>query len=93
MLVYPVERDTWTTAGLNARRFRHVRTPPNDTFTVHGLPPGRYHVLAVPDVQTSDWRNPAVLETFAARASNWRLPPASFALRASCGGFFAERPL
>lgn len=68
VIAFPVERETWGNAPSTSRRFRHLRVQRDQPFSLGGLPPGRYHVVAVPDVQTAEWRNPEVLATFASRA-------------------------
>lgn len=65
ILVFTADGGTWADAGAGSRRFRTMRGNARGEFLFRALPPGDYYVVAVPDEQTADWRDPAVLEALA----------------------------
>ncbi len=48
VVVFPADRDGWLDAGRTASRVRSVRPDRNGDFSVVGLLPGEYNVVAVP---------------------------------------------
>ena len=68
VLVFPSEPALWNGA-LNARRMKLTRVTKTGTYSVKGLPPGSYYVVAVPDEQTSDWTDPRALESLSRAAT------------------------
>lgn len=65
VLVFPTDTQRWSGPAANPRRFRLARTDANGEFGLSSLPPGDYYVVAVPDEQAADWRDPAALDSFA----------------------------
>jgi protocatechuate 3,4-dioxygenase beta subunit len=45
-----------------SRHIQAARTDTNGAYRVTGLPPGRYHIIAVEDVEQGEWFDPAFLE-------------------------------
>lgn len=68
VLVFPTDAQGWTSTGLNPRRLRSTRTNAKGDFGLSSLPAGDYYVVAVPEEQAADWRDPKFLEA-AARAA------------------------
>ena len=68
VLLFPSEPALWT-GTLNPRRMRLTRVTKTGTYSMKGLPPGSYYVVAVPDEQTSDWTDPRALESLARAAT------------------------
>lgn len=52
----------WIADGMNTSVMRTARTSPNGAYSVSGLPPGEYRVLAMSDDFAVDARDPAFLE-------------------------------
>jgi hypothetical protein len=44
-------------------------------FSINSIPPGKYRLLALDDVETSSWENPAVAQTFEGRGVAIELAP------------------
>lgn len=61
VLAFPADSMAWKDIGVVARRWRDVRAAPRGGFTLSGLPPGDYFIVAVP-AATADTRDPKVLE-------------------------------
>jgi hypothetical protein len=61
VLVFPTDPTLWANYGTTPRRIKSARTRKTGEFTVTSLPPGAYHVVAVPDAQAADWMDPAFL--------------------------------
>jgi hypothetical protein len=68
VLVFPTEPALWT-GTLNPRRMRSVRASKTGSYSVKGLPPGSYYVIAVPDEEASDWTDPRSLENLSRAAT------------------------
>ena len=68
VVVFPSDSALWG-ATANSRRTRLTRVSRTGTFTVSGLPPGSYYVVAIPDEQAGGWNEPAALEAFARSAT------------------------
>jgi hypothetical protein len=60
VVVFPSD-GTWTNLGASARRLRLVRPSRDGLYTVTGLPPGRYNVVAISDALVNQWQDPAFL--------------------------------
>ena len=62
-VVFPADRDHWMR---HSRFVKAVRSEPDGTFTVRGLPSGEYFVAAVDRIQMTDgsgeWQDPSFLE-------------------------------
>jgi hypothetical protein len=69
VLVFPSDVQTWTSAWVDARRFRSVRVEPTGAFRILALPPGEYHVAAIPDELSRDWQDPAFLDALSRAGS------------------------
>ena len=68
VLLFPAEPDAWVNYGVVSRRLTSTRTSATGTFMFTPPPPGQYLVVAIPDEQSADWRDPAVLARLAATA-------------------------
>lgn len=62
VLVYPVDSEQWAMSGSVPRRMRTARVKPSGEYTVMGLPPGEYDVVAVREDMLADWQDRAVLQ-------------------------------
>lgn len=62
VLVFPTDRSAWTDFGEHPPRFRSVRVDRRGGFTIDGLPPGDYAVLAVEDDRDGEWQVASVLD-------------------------------
>jgi hypothetical protein len=69
VLVFPSDVQTWTSAWVDARRFRSVRVEPTGAFRILALPPGEYYVAAIPDELSRDWQDPAFLDALSRAGS------------------------
>jgi len=65
VLLFTTSGQAWGDAGPNSRRFRTARAGAQGEFLISGVPPGDYYVVAVPEDQAADWRDPAVLDSLA----------------------------
>jgi hypothetical protein len=65
IVVFPTDAARWSGDGFAPRRFKSTRANARGEFGVSALPPGDYFVAAIPDEQTDDWRNPAMLDALA----------------------------
>ena len=68
VLVFPTESALWT-GTLNPRRMRSARVSKTGSYSVKGLPPGSYYLIAVPDEEASDWTDPRALENLSRGAT------------------------
>ena len=59
----------WDDQGPASRRFRSTRANARGEFGLSSVPPGDYYVIAVPEEQAADWRDPKVLEALARQAT------------------------
>jgi len=55
VLVFTAERELWPDATTNNRRFRQMRAAENGTFTLRGVLPGEYFIVAIADEDVTDW--------------------------------------
>ena len=67
VIVFPTDRDTWGSSGLNPRRVRSARPSKSGEYSFN-LPAGDYYVLAIPEEQSADWQDPDFLDA-ASRAA------------------------
>ncbi len=51
------------------RRARSVRTSKTGVYTIQGLPPGEYYVVAISSTSTREWQDPKFLEAAAPLAT------------------------
>jgi hypothetical protein len=65
VILFPTDSRAWVNAGPNPRRLRSTRVDAQGRFGIGSVPPGDYYVVAIPDEQSGDWREPALLETLA----------------------------
>jgi hypothetical protein len=68
VLIFPADAAARVDRGAAPRMLRSVRTDRGGGFIVSGLPPGRYHIGAVPEALAGDWQRPAFLEALARTA-------------------------
>ena len=68
VLVFPTDRDTWGSTGLNPRRVRSVRASRTGEYSFN-LPPGDYYVVAIPEEYSSDWQDPDFLDVVSRSAA------------------------
>ena len=64
VIVFPADAQRWTTPASTPRRLKLARTNARGEFGIT-IPPGEYFVVAIPDDQSDDWRNPATLDALA----------------------------
>ena len=61
VVAFPADASKWSGDGLAPRRFKTARANARGQFGMSSLPPGDYDVVAIPEEQSDDWRNPATL--------------------------------
>ena len=61
VLVFPTDSTLWANYGTTPRRLKSTRTRKTGEFNFNSLPPGGYHVIALPDERAMDWMDPAFL--------------------------------
>lgn len=69
VLIFPLDRQSWTNYGTSARRVRSVRTSRSGDYSVHSIPTGDYYVVAIPDDRAADWQDPGFLESLTSAAA------------------------
>ena len=69
VILFPADSRAWINAGPNPRRLRSVRADAQGRFGIRSVPPGDYYVVAIPDEQSGDWRDPAMLDTLVRMAT------------------------
>lgn len=62
VLVFPTDAQGWTDYGSNPRRLRSTRASAAGRFDLGAIPAGDYYIIAVPEEQAVDWRDPKMLE-------------------------------
>jgi hypothetical protein len=72
VLIYPTLQVLWTPTT-SLLRMRSVRASTTGAYTVTSLPPGEYHVVAVPDEQSSGWQDAKRLAELAPHATRIRI--------------------
>jgi hypothetical protein len=65
VILFPADSRAWVNAGPNPRRLRAARVDGKGAFGMRSIPAGDYYVVAIPDEQSGDWRDPAVLDALA----------------------------
>jgi hypothetical protein len=73
-LAFPLDRRYWTAPAAAVLRFRAIAISPSGAFSVTGMPPGEYFVVAVPDEASVDWQDARRLEVLARTAERVALP-------------------
>ncbi|HEX5213925.1 MAG TPA: carboxypeptidase-like regulatory domain-containing protein [Vicinamibacterales bacterium] len=69
VIIFPAERELWTSYGTSPRRLRNVRADTKGAYTISNVPPGRYYVAAVREALAAEWQDPKFLETLANEAT------------------------
>jgi hypothetical protein len=59
ILVFSTDRRHWTPGS---RRIRMTRPATDGAFSVKGLPPGEYFLVALADLESGEWNDPTLLE-------------------------------
>jgi carboxypeptidase family protein len=67
--VFPFDRTMWTDTTPQSRRMRVVRPAASGTYSIPGLPPGDYFIVAVAGGAAAEWQDPTRLEAWAARGN------------------------
>ena len=65
VVIFPAAWREWITSGMNAQLARVVRTPDAGTFSIAGMPPREYLMVAVDSAQAPDIQDPSVFEALA----------------------------
>jgi hypothetical protein len=73
VIAFPVEREGWSNYGFTPPRLTSVLTTIDGRYRVDGLPPGEYHLLAVPAAQERAWLDASFLAAHSVRAARVRL--------------------
>lgn len=69
VVIFPAAWREWISSGMNAQLARIARTPPAGTFSIAGMPPRDYLMLAVDPNEAPDIQDPAVFEALARMAT------------------------
>jgi len=67
-------------AEKQVRVLRHAITDADGKFAMDSIPPGKYRLVALEDIETSSWDNPAVAQTFEGRGIAIELAPSDKAM-------------
>jgi hypothetical protein len=59
VIAFSIEPQQWQS---QSRFIQAVRTGPNGTYRLRGLPPGDYRIIATDDVEQGEWFDPSFLE-------------------------------
>jgi hypothetical protein len=62
VVVFPTSAEGWKNYGTTPRRLKSGATNETGAFAISSLPPGDYYVVAIPEDQSDDWRDPATLD-------------------------------
>jgi len=68
-LAFPVDPQRWPGNGTNPRQLKSARSSRTGAYTLEGLPPGDYYVIAIDDAESADWMDPKRLEGLARQAT------------------------
>jgi len=68
VIAFPQDDQRWNAPGIG--RTAMVRPDDQGRFRIRTLRPGNYYVVAVDHVQTSEWNDPAFLESVRSRATS-----------------------
>ena len=69
VLAFTTNVQTWNEQGASPRRLKSTRANARGEFGISSVPPGDYYVVAVPEEQAADWRDPKALEALARLAT------------------------
>jgi hypothetical protein len=69
VILFPADNQRWKSDGVSARRSRSIRTTKTGAYSIQGLPPGEYYVVAVDSTSNRDWQDPRFLEAAAPLAT------------------------
>jgi hypothetical protein len=69
VLVFTTNPQAWENTGTSPRRLKSTRASAKGEFGLSSVPPGDYYVVAVPEEQAADWRDPKILEVLARLAT------------------------
>jgi hypothetical protein len=58
IIIFPADKSYWLP---QSRRIQSTRPGTDGTYTIRGIPPGDYRVIAVTDVDTGEWYDPDFL--------------------------------
>lgn len=61
VLLFPIDANLWVDYGRTSRRVISTTVGANGSFTLRAPPAGRYALIAIPDDQSTNWQNPAIL--------------------------------
>ena len=73
VVAFPTDASTWQARGAYPRRMRIGRTERDGSYTINGLLPGEYHVVAIHEDAAPDLEDPSLLEALARVARQVRL--------------------
>ena len=65
VLVFPADRRLWLDFGADSPRVRSTRVNDAGTYSLKGLPPGAYLVVAIDDAIAVNWQTQAMFERLA----------------------------
>ena len=68
VVVFPTDRETWGSSGLNPRRVRSAKPSKTGDYSLT-LPPGDYYVAAIPDDYRTEWQDPDFIDRLSALAT------------------------
>ena len=68
VLVFPTDRETWGSTGLNPRRVRSTRASRTGEYSFN-LTAGDYYVVAIPEEYSSEWQDPEFLDVLSRSAA------------------------
>jgi hypothetical protein len=63
--------------GKDPQAVKYGITDPDGKFAMQAIPPGKYRLLAIEDIETMSWQNPDVLAPFEGKGVAVELPPAA----------------
>jgi hypothetical protein len=66
VIVFPENRERWTSGS---RHMRAVRLDQDGRYSIRGLPPADYFVVAITSVSSGEWQDPDFLDGLADRAA------------------------
>ena len=69
VLVFPVDPQRWPGNGTTPRQLKSSLASRTGAYTIEGLPPGDYYVIAIDDGESADWMDPKTLEGLARQAT------------------------
>ena len=69
VLMFTTERELWTVRMV--RRIRILRASESGDYSVRGVPPGQYFLVAIPDSDVGDYPDPGMLESLSKLATTF----------------------